>query len=251
MDLRDKNIIITGGAGGIGAHLVNHLSALVRNVIAIDVNGDGIGQWSDKSNVFGYVCDLTDFVMTEKTINQIFDKFNEIHILVNNAGLIHSELMYSFLNKDDKKHSLSNWSKVLNINLNTTFYCSLFVIERMIQSRIKGLIINVSSISAKGNAGQSAYSAAKAGIDALTVTWGRELSVYGIRTVGIAPGFFDTVSTTSALKEQALKKIISEIPLRRLGKLDEITKTIIFIAENDYINGKIIEVDGGLVLSHG
>jgi len=251
MDLRDKNIIVTGAAGGIGAHLVSHFSVLARNVIAIDINGEGLNQFLDKPNVQGYVCDLTDFEMTEKIVNQIFDRFNEIHVLVNNAGMIHSELMYSFLNKDDKKHSLSNWNKVLSINLNAAFYCSLFVIERMIQSRIKGLIINVSSISAKGNAGQSAYSAAKAGIDALTVTWSRELSLFGIRTAGIAPGFFDTESTRSALKEQALKKIISEIPLRRLGMLDEIAKTVSFIAENDYINGKIIEVDGGLVLSHG
>ena len=118
-------------------------------------------------------------------------------------------------------------------------------------NRSKGLIINISSISANGNAGQSAYSAAKAGVNALTKTWSRELSMFGIRTAGIAPGFFDTPATHTALKENTLKKIISEIPSKRLGNLEELTKSVLFIIENDFFNGKILEIDGGMVVSLG
>lgn len=251
MEIKDSHIIITGGASGFGEFLVNYFKLLAREVIVIDIDGEELSKFKDVDKVTSFVCDLTDPVMTQNTISDVFDRFPDVSILVNNAGKIHNELMYNFLNTDNEKHSIKSWDSMLKVNLSSAFYCSLFVIEKMVQARTKGLIINISSISASGNAGQSVYSAAKAGINALTVAWSKELSAFGIRTAGIAPGFFDTKSTKDALSENILKKIIREIPLRKLGSLEDIALAVKFIIDNDYFNGKIIEVDGGLVLSHG
>ena len=138
---------------------------------------------------------------------------------------------------------------MIKVNLSSVFYCSVNVVEQMINKRIKGVIINISSISANGNADQSAYSAAKAGVNALTAVWSRELGAFGIRTASIAPGFFETESTHKALNDKIIEKIKSEIPLRKLGKPEELAKAVRFIIENDYFNGKILELDGGMVLS--
>ena len=106
----------------------------------------------------------------------------------------------------------------------------------------------MSSISAHGNAGQSAYSAAKAGVNALTRTWARELGGFGIRFVSIAPGFIDTDSTREALSEENLSRLKDQIPLRRLGEVEHIYQTVRFIVENDYVNGTVLEIDGGLAM---
>jgi 3-oxoacyl-[acyl-carrier protein] reductase len=118
----------------------------------------------------------------------------------------------------------------------------------MLKRRTKGVVINLSSISANGNAGQSAYSAAKAGVNALTRTWAKELGGVGIRFVSIAPGFLDTPSTQTALSEAILTKLKQQIPLRRLGEVEHIYQAVRFIVENDYLNGTVLEVDGGLVI---
>src|SRR5690606_20862440 len=110
-----------------------------------------------------------------------------------------------------------------------------------------GLIINISSISRAGNMGQSNYSAAKAGVAAMTVVWAKELARYGIRVAGIAPGFIETEMTAS-MKPEALEKMTAGIPLRRMGKPEEIAHRAAYLFENDYYRGRILEMDGGLRL---
>ena len=122
------------------------------------------------------------------------------------------------------------------------------VADKMVRSRSKGVIINISSISSYGNAGQSAYSAAKAALNALTVTWSKELGMFGIRCVAIAPGFIDTTSTRAALTEAKIKTYSNATPLGRLGKTDELLHAVVFIIENDFYNGTILNLDGGLKL---
>lgn len=251
MNIQDKNIIITGGGGGFGKYLSNYFAEIAKQVIVIDKNKESFVAFKDIKNIKCYKCDLIDPELTSKVVLKIYKDFPNTEILINNAGYIHSELLFNFFNKVNKKHSIENWNNMINVNLSSVFYCTVNVIEQMINKRIKGVIINISSISAGGNAGQSVYSAAKAGVNALTVTWSRELSMFGIRSAGIAPGFFETPSTRKALSEKIINKIKTEIPLRRLGKLDELAKGVKFIIENDYFNGKILEIDGGMVLSHG
>jgi 3-oxoacyl-[acyl-carrier protein] reductase len=114
-----------------------------------------------------------------------------------------------------------------------------------LRARRPGLIVNVSSISRAGNPGQSAYAASKAAVDALTVTWSQELAIYGIRVVALAPGFIET-SMTTRIPPVFLERIRERTPLRRFGTLDEFGHVIEFIVENDYLNGKVLELDGGL-----
>jgi 3-oxoacyl-[acyl-carrier protein] reductase len=118
----------------------------------------------------------------------------------------------------------------------------------MTSSRTKGLILNISSIAAHGNVGQSAYSAAKAGIEALTKTWSKELGMFRIRCACIAPGFFNTSSTQENVNEHMLDKWKKSIPLGKLGELNDLLSATKFIIENDYFNGKILSLDGGLTI---
>jgi 3-oxoacyl-[acyl-carrier protein] reductase len=251
MEIKNQKIIITGAASGFGMYLADYLKDKVSKLCLIDINNDGLRKYEGQSNIDVYCCNLTDFKQTTGVINQIYEKDPEASVLINNAGIIHSELLINFFNRQDRRHSKENWDKMLNVNLTTVFNISVNVIDNMVRQKVRGLIINISSISANGNAGQSVYSAAKAGVNALTVVWSRELSMFGIRTAGIAPGFFDTPSTHTALKENIVNKIISEIPSKRLGQLEELAKAVDFIIDNDYFNGKILEIDGGLVLSNG
>jgi 3-oxoacyl-[acyl-carrier protein] reductase len=110
-----------------------------------------------------------------------------------------------------------------------------------------GVIINVSSISRGGNAGQTNYSAAKAGVDAMTVVWAKELSRYGIRTGAVAPGFTRT-EILDSMKPEMIERALAAAPLRRMAEPSEIAQAAIFIAENDYFSGRVIEVDGALRL---
>jgi 3-oxoacyl-[acyl-carrier protein] reductase len=118
----------------------------------------------------------------------------------------------------------------------------------MLIKRTKGVVVSVSSISARGNAGQSAYAAAKAGVNALTVTWAKELGPMGLRFVAIAPGFIDTPSTRDALSDAILAKLKLKVPLRRLGDLESVYLAVAYAIENNYVNGTVLEVDGGLVI---
>jgi 3-oxoacyl-[acyl-carrier protein] reductase len=118
----------------------------------------------------------------------------------------------------------------------------------MVTRRHKGAIINISSIAASGNVGQSAYSATKAAVNALTVTWSKELGMFGIRCNSIAPGFMDTPSTQNALSEAKIKQYQKNTPLGRLGKTEEILQALEFIIENDFYNGAVLQLDGGLKL---
>jgi len=143
-------------------------------------------------------------------------------------------------------HGLEEWDKVISSNLTSVFLVSRRVAEKMVRTRTKGVIVNISSISAKGNVGQSAYSAAKAGVEAMTAVWAKELAPYGIRVAAVAPGFVGTDSTRTVLSESVLAETISRVPLRRLGEAGEIAKAVMFILDNDFFHGKVLSVDGGL-----
>ena len=109
-------------------------------------------------------------------------------------------------------------------------------------------VVTISSVSAGGNAGQSAYSAAKAGVNALTAVWAKELGPLGIRVVAVAPGFTETDSTKEAVSETTLREIVKKVPLRRLGRPEEIADGVLSVIRNDFFNGKVLELDGGLIV---
>jgi len=149
--------------------------------------------------------------------------------------------------KVQKKLSLGDWQAVINVNLTGVFLCAREAAAHMIELGNEGVIVNISSISRHGNVGQSNYTAAKAGVAGMTVTWARELARYGVRDAAIAPGFINTPMVQS-MKPEVLEKLVGSIPLRRLGNAEDIAGGVLFILENDYVNGRIVEIDGGLRL---
>jgi 3-oxoacyl-[acyl-carrier protein] reductase len=169
-------------------------------------------------------------------------------LLVNNAGIIKDGLLVKA--KDGAivgKMGLAQWQAVMDVNLTGVFLCGREAAERMIKLGNGGVIVNISSISRAGNMGQTNYSATKAGVVAMAVVWARELARYGIRTGAIAPGFIKT-DILSGMPPDVLEKVTAPVPLKRLGLPEEIARTAVFIAENDYFTGRCIDVDGGLRL---
>ena len=245
-DAEKQTIIITGGAGDLGTAIASHLKSINFHPVIFDRDETRLATLEND-----YEClqvDLLDEEGVIKAIDDVTEKHGTIHGLINNAGVIYSELLFNLGRRDAPRHSLDQFKKTIDANLTTAFLTGAIVAEKMIMTRTKGVIINISSISATGNAGQTAYAAAKAGLNAMTITWSKELGAFGIRCAAIAPGFIETESTAKALTEDTITALKSRIPLKQLGRAEHIAQTAAFILQNDYINGKIIEVDGGLTL---
>ncbi len=144
-----------------------------------------------------------------------------------------------------KKMTLADWQAVIDVNLTGVFLCGREAAAIMATGDYPACIINVSSLAAKGNMGQTNYSATKAGVIAMTVTWAKELGPYGIRSAAIAPGFVST-PILEGMKQSALEKLIRRVPLQRLAQPEEIAEAVEFIFQNDYFSGRVLELDGGL-----
>jgi len=247
MELRGKNIIITGGAKGIGKTLVEELLKENANIAVFDIDHDALNILRKKfPRIYCKVCDVSNPGQVESAVDEYYKMFNTIDILVNNAGFIYNSLLIGFGKDGLKKHDIEMWDKVISTDLNSVFYMTANVVEKMILNRTRGLIINVSSISAAGNTGQTAYSAAKAGVNALTFVWSKELSSFKIRVAGISPGFTKTNTTMQSMSESMTNNWIKKTPIKRFGEPSEIADGILFIIKNDFFNGKILELDGGL-----
>jgi 3-oxoacyl-[acyl-carrier protein] reductase len=248
VNIAEQRVIVTGAASGLGLAFARRLASrgarvwgLDRDDAAIDdVRGDGVGQ-----GITFVHCDVGVEADVAAAVAEVEAQAGGITVLVNNAAVLRDQALVSKLGRTIRKHSLAEWEETLRSNLTGTFLMAREVAEAMLRARRPGLIVNVSSISRAGNPGQSAYAASKAAVDALTVTWSQELAIYGIRVVALAPGFIET-SMTTRIPPVFLERIRERTPLRRFGTLDEFGHVIEFIVENDYLNGKVLELDGGL-----
>lgn len=249
MDLRGKKVIVTGGVRGLGRAMVDKLVESEAAVTVFDLNRAGLEELSrQRSGVNCIECDLSDYEQVTLATGQYHEKFGATDVLINNAGILYSEPLIKITPAGIARHDPVMWNRVLASDLNSVFYMTLCVVEKMITTRTKGVIVNISSVSAGGNAGQSAYSAAKAGVNALTAVWAKELAPMGIRIVAVAPGFTETDSTKEAVSESALRETIKKVPLRRLGRPEEIVDGVLSVIRNDFFNGKVLELDGGLIV---
>jgi 3-oxoacyl-[acyl-carrier protein] reductase len=250
MKLAEARIVLTGGGAGIGRFLLERLISDGASVAVLERDAEKCAEIATlyQGAVQALTCDVTDAAMVDERLRQLFESGFEPSALINNAGVIHSRPLVNMLAKGDRVHSHDHWRRILAANLDSVFLVTGRVVDRMLSKRTKGVVVSVSSIAARGNAGQSAYSAAKAGVNALTMTWAKELGAMGLRFVAVAPGFIDTPSTNDALSETTITKLKLQVPLRRLGDLESVYQAVRYAIENEYVNGTVLDVDGGLVI---
>ena len=244
MEVKGAVALVTGGAQGLGLAIARRLADEGATVVVADRNGDALAVLPQRLE--GVIMDVIDPEQVKTVVAGIVERHGRIDILVNNAGVIFSEPFVNIMNPTGIMHDYGRFRASLTVNLDSVFIVTSAVVEHMVKHRTKGAIVNISSISACGNEGQSAYSAAKAGVNAMTVTWSKELGRWGIRSNAVAPGFIGTDSTFHALNEAVLKHIQGNTPLRRLGQADEVAQAVIALVENDFINGTVLDVNGGL-----
>ena len=249
MNIAGQTIVITGGASGLGLAYARQLAALQGSVWVLDRDAEAINRAALEldGRVRMLDCDVGDERQVDAAVRLIERESTGISVLVNNAAVLKDQALVSKLGGRLRVHELSDLQETLRCNLTSVFLMTRAVAAAMIDRRRGGLIVNISSISRHGNAGQSAYAASKAAVDALTHTWSRELTPYGIRVVGLAPGFVET-PMTKRIPPVFLERIRQQTPLKRFGTLAEFGRTIQYVIETDYMNGTTLELDGGLRL---
>lgn len=244
MEFKDKVAIITGAAGGIGRETTHLFVKEGARVALFDIDEEKLTEIKKDTEKKGgevlmFVVDIRDFDAVERSVKEILNKWGKVDILINNAGITKDNL---FLRMSEKE-----WKDVLDINLTGAFNFSKAVIRPMMKAR-SGVIINMSSVvGITGNPGQANYASSKAALIAFTKSLAKELGVRGIRVIAIAPGFIET-PMTERLSEEIKEKYISQIPLRRAGKPEDVANLILFLASEkaSYITGQVYIIDGGM-----
>ncbi len=242
MDLKDRVVVVTGAAGGIGRATVERLVAAGARVGAIDLVPIEPAFSADRC--LAVEADIRSPESVLGAVDRVAAWGGRIDGLVNNAAILRDGALVKLGRGGIDVLDLESWNDTIQTNLTGTFLVTRAVIPHLIRGKGKGAIVNLSSVSRSGNAGQSAYAATKAGIDALTRTWAEELAFFKIRVVAIAPGLVDT-PMFRAIPEKSVKQYKERIPAGRIGAPDEIARMIVHVFENEYVNGTTIEVDGG------
>jgi 3-oxoacyl-[acyl-carrier protein] reductase len=253
VDIRAKTVVITGAGRGIGRALAIHFAAKGANLALLDTNSTDVDETAaicarERVAVRGYVANVSEEDAIETTFDQVAADFGRLDGLINNAGVVRDAMLVKV--KDGQitgKMTLAQWRAVMDVNLTGVFLCAREAAQHMIRGNSGGVIVNISSISRAGNVGQTNYSAAKAGVVAMTVVWAKELARHGIRVGAVAPGFIRT-PMVEEMRPEVLTKVIAPVPLRRLGEAEEISHAVSFIFENDFVTGRCLEIDGGLRL---
>ena len=253
MDVRGKTLVITGAGRGIGRTLAEHFGRKGATLALLDIHDADLEETAARCARVGarartYIANTAAESEVVSTLAQIVRDHGRLDGLVNNAGIVRDAMLVRV--KDGAvvgKMSLADWQAVIDVNLTGVFLCAREAAEHMIRLGSGGVIVNISSISRSGNIGQTNYSAAKAGVVAMTVTWAKELARHRIRVGAVAPGFIRT-PMVAGMKPEALAKVTAPIPLGRLGEPEEIAQAVGLIFENDFFTGRCIEVDGGLRL---
>jgi len=253
LQIKNKTFVITGAAQGLGEAISVALARQGAKLALLDINAERLDQTlaackQEGASCYAFTCDVADETSVRRCFVSIEEHLGAIAGIVNNAGILRDAMLVKVKEGEIvDRMSLEQWQSVIDINLTGVFLCGREAATSMIRNGDGGVIINISSISRAGNAGQSNYAAAKAGVAALSATWARELARYNIRSVAIAPGVFETEMVAS-LKPEAHERITSAVPLQRTGTVEELAHAVEFIIQNDYYSGRILELDGGLRL---
>jgi len=253
MDVRNKTVVVTGAGRGIGRAIALRLARHGADVALFDLNATELEETRalcapGAVQARCYRVNVADEGEVCAAMTRVGADFGRLDGLVNNAGIVRDALLVKV--KDGAivgRMTMDQWSAVIGVNLSGVFLCAREAAAQMIERGNGGVIVNISSISRVGNAGQSNYSAAKAGVESMGVVWAKELARYGIRVGSIAPGFTRT-EILASMRPEVLEKLTAPVPLRRLGQPDEIAHAVLFIFENDFFTGRCLELDGGLRL---
>ena len=242
MDLTGKSVLVTGSSRGLGAAIAVKFAEHRANVIlnARHEPTELIQQIKDLGvQVWFIQADISSPRDIEKMVHQLDDHQIDVDVLVNNAGINRDKLMIGMREKD--------FDDVVNTNLIGTFRVTQPLFKRMLKRRT-GVIINMASVVGEhGNIGQANYAASKAGVIGFTKAVAQEGALRGVRCNAIAPGMIAS-SMTAAIDEKRQKEIKERIPLKRLGTAEEVAQTALFLAQNDYLTGEVINVDGGMAM---
>ena len=242
-NLKNKNIIVTGASGGIGNSIVENLNKSGANILA---TGTRIEKLKDLKKNFKDIKILKFDISQHKEIEEFIENATQelggsLDCIVNNAGITKDNLTI--------RMSLEEWSKVININLTSTFLMCKYSIKKMLKNK-SGKIINITSVVGHtGNVGQANYTASKAGIVAMSKSLAIEYAKKNINVNCISPGFINT-AMTDKIDEKHKEAIIAKIPSNRLGKPEDIANAVSFLSsdQSDYINGETLHVNGGMYL---
>jgi 3-oxoacyl-[acyl-carrier protein] reductase len=247
MGLVDKKVaVVTGGAQGIGAAIVDRLASEGASIAVVDINGEKAKEVALAAQQKGveaecYVVDVSDTEAVKNLVGEVTKRFGRIDILVNNAGITRDGLLMTMSEKD--------WDLVLAVNLKSVFNFTKAVARPMVKQK-GGSIINVSSVvGLMGNGGQVNYSASKAGVIGITKSSAKELSGRNIRVNAIAPGYIQT-AMTEKLDEKARSALMEVIPSKQLGKPEDVANAVLFLASDlsSYVTGEVLRVDGGMAM---
>jgi len=241
--LKDKNIIVTGASGGIGNAIVERLNQSGANILATGTRIEKLEELKEKfSNIKIVKFDISQHEKIEEFIESATKELGgSLDCIVNNAGITKDNLTI--------RMSIEEWSKVIDINLTSTFLMCKYSIKKMLKNK-SGKIINITSIVGHtGNVGQANYTASKAGIVAMSKSLAIEYSKKNINVNCISPGFIRT-AMTDQIDEKFKETIIAKIPSNRLGKPEDIANAVNFLSsdQSDYITGETLHVNGGMYL---
>ena len=244
INLKNKNIIVTGASGGIGNSIVKKLSEAGANILA---SGTKVEKLKELKTNFDKIKVMDFNISQSEKIEEFVEEATKtlggsLHGKINNAGITQDNLAI--------RMSLEEWEKVININLTSTFLMSKFAIKKMLKNK-SGKIVNITSVVGHtGNLGQANYTASKAGIIAMSKSLAIEYAKKNININCISPGFIKT-AMTDKIDDKFKEAIISKIPSARLGEPDDIANAVLFLISNqsDYINGETLHVNGGMYMA--
>ena len=243
MKLKDSVVLVTGSSRGIGLAIAQAFAKQGAKIVLNarkPISSEVIDQFEkDHVEVMAISADVTKEEDVKEMIAKIINHFEHLDVVVNNAGIVKDGLL--------NRMSKADFQSVVNTNLIGTFNVIKQSLRPMYKQR-NGCFINLSSVvGLTGNIGQANYAASKAGIIGLTKSVAKEAALRKLRCNAIAPGMIDTQMTRN-LSEKIQQQLVKEIPLKRLGQIEEIAQTAVFLAQNDYITGQTITVDGGLTM---
>lgn len=250
MNLRESVIVITGAGQGLGQMMAVTLAQAGADLALLDMNEQGLLETQKQCHMLSakaiyYVMDVTNEAQVVKTFEDIVIDFGHVDGLINNAGILRDGLLVKVKDGQISKMSLEQFDTVMNVNVTGTFLCGREAAVKMIETKRKGVIINISSVARAGNIGQTNYSASKAAVATMATSWARELARYGIRAAAIAPGIVHT-AMADQMKPEAIERLKQMVPVGRMGEPGEIAHAAKYILENDYFTGRVLEIDGGM-----